>query len=266
MSNERRQHDPEDLKRIKALRLIDDDFMSIFFDGYIEGAELLLKIILGRDDIKVTEVRTQKQVSNINGRSIWLDIFAVDETGSKYDVEIQRASNGACPKRARYHSSMIDANMLKEGENFEELRENYVIFITEKDALKMNKPICHIERVITEKNIQFNDGEHIIYVNGAFRSKNTALGRLMSDFFCTDAKEMCYKELSGRVRYLKETEKGEESMCEILDEMRKEAGEKVRIENAKKMIKSGKISLEDIADFSGLSLDKVRELAGDKSA
>ena len=68
------------------------------------------------------------------------------------------------------------------------------------------------------------------------------------------------------VRYFKETEKGEESMCEILDEMRKEAVEKDRIENAKKMIKSGKISLEDIADFSGLSLDKVRELAGDKSA
>ena len=65
MSNERRQHNPEDIKRIKALRLIDDDFMSIFFDGYIEGAELLLKIILGRDDIKVTEVRTQKQMNNL---------------------------------------------------------------------------------------------------------------------------------------------------------------------------------------------------------
>ena len=77
---------------------------------------------------------------------------------------------------------------------------------------------------------------------------------------------MCYKELSGRVRYLKETEKGEESMCEILDEMRKEAGEKVRIENAKKMINDGTLPLEKISEYSGLTLDKVRELAGDKSA
>ena len=77
---------------------------------------------------------------------------------------------------------------------------------------------------------------------------------------------MCYKELSGRVRYFKETKKGEDSMCEILDEMRKEAGEQVRIENAKKMINDGTLPLEKISEYSGLTLDKVRELAGDKSA
>ena len=53
--NCKKQHDPDDLKRIKALRLIDDEFMTICFDGYIEGAELLLKIILDRDDLKVSE-------------------------------------------------------------------------------------------------------------------------------------------------------------------------------------------------------------------
>ena len=92
MAAKTRQHDPEDLKRIKALRLIDDDFMSIFFDGYIEGAELLLKIILNRDDLKVSEVKTQKQLNNISGRSIWLDIYATDSTDCKYDIEIQRVS------------------------------------------------------------------------------------------------------------------------------------------------------------------------------
>lgn len=81
MSTRRRQHSPEDLRRIKALRLIDDDFMSIFFDGYIEGAELLLRIILERDDLKVTEVKTQKQFKNISGRSVCLDIYASDSTG-----------------------------------------------------------------------------------------------------------------------------------------------------------------------------------------
>ena len=32
------------------------------------------------------------------------------------------------------------------------------------------------------------------------------------------------------------------------------------------MLKSGKLSLEEIAEFSGLSIEKVRELAGNKSA
>lgn len=116
--------------------------------------------------------------------------------------------------------------------------------------------------MIREDDVQFNDGEHIIYVNGSIRTKDTDLGKLMSDFFCTDTKDMCYKELSDRVRQYKETDKGVESMCEIWDEVRNEA----RIENAKAMIKSGKLSLEDIATYSGLPIEKVRELAGNKSA
>ena len=84
----------------------------------------------------------------------------------------------------------------------------------------------------------------------------------MSDFFCTEAKDMCYKELSERVRQYKETEKGVDTMCDIWDEVRNET----MIETAQKMIKAGKLSLEEIAEYSGLSLDKVRELAGNKSA
>jgi uncharacterized protein YdbL (DUF1318 family) len=84
----------------------------------------------------------------------------------------------------------------------------------------------------------------------------------MCDFFCTEAKDMYYKELSDRVRHYKETEKGVDGMCDILDEMKND----IRIENAQKMIKAGKLSYEDIAEYSGLSLEKVRKLAGNKTA
>ena len=55
-------------------------------------------------------------------------------------------------------------------------------------------------------------------------------------------------------------------MCEILDEMRNDVRTETRVENAQKMIKDGTLSFEKIAEYSGLSLDKVRELAGNKSA
>ncbi len=43
----------------------------------------------------------------------------------------------------------------------------------------------------------------------------------------------------------------------------REVGEsKARIENAKNMIAAGKLTLEDVAAYSGLPLSKVRELAG----
>lgn len=98
------------------------------------------------------------------------------------------------------------------------------------------------------------------------KSNDTALGRLMIDLYCTEAKDMNYKELSERVQNYKETEEGVDTMCDILDEMRQEAVQKAACENAKKMINDGTLSFEKIADYSGLSLEKVRELAGNKSA
>lgn len=44
-------------------------------------------------------------------------------------------------KRARYNCSMMDANMIAHGENFEALPKIYIIFITENDVLKRNLPI-----------------------------------------------------------------------------------------------------------------------------
>ena len=55
-------------------------------------------------------------------------------------------------------------------------------------------------------------------------------------------------------------------MCEIWEEIRNEGKIEASIENAKSMIKLGKLSLEEIAVCSGLSIEKVRELAGNKSA
>lgn len=52
-------------------------------------------------------------MKNLIGRDIWLDIDAIDDLGTEYDIEVQRADKGADRKRARYHSSILDAHMLK---------------------------------------------------------------------------------------------------------------------------------------------------------
>lgn len=152
--------------------------------------------------------------------------------------------------------------MLNKGKSFSDIKKNYVIFITENDVLGLGLPIYHVDRVIREANVQFSDGEHILYVNGAIKARDTALGKLMSDFYCTNADDMCYEELANRVRHYKETEEGVEKMCEIWEEVKND----VRIENAKKMINDGVLPVEKIAEYTGLSIEQVRELAGNKSA
>lgn len=68
------------------------------------------------------------------------------------------------------------------------------------------------------------------------------------------------------MRFFKEDEKGVEAMCRIMEEMRNETELATRIDNALEMINDGQLSLEKIAQYSGLSLEKVRELAAKRSA
>ena len=123
------------LEKIQQFCLLDDDFMTKCFEDNIECTELVLRIIMDKADLKVREARTQYVIKNLQGRSIRLDIDAVDSTGKEYDIEIQRTDKGAGTRRARYNSSLLDANVLLSGEETDKLPETYVIFITENDVL-----------------------------------------------------------------------------------------------------------------------------------
>ena len=138
-----------------------------------------------------------------------------DHTGKRYNIEMQRADRGAGAKRARYHSSLIDANITEPGDRLENLSETYVIFITERDVMGDVLPIYHINRTAEKTEKKFQDEAHIIYVNGAYRDKSS-LGILMHDFACTDPNDIIYKVLAERVRYFKEDEEGVATMCKAM--------------------------------------------------
>ncbi len=255
----------EDLQRLRGFRLMDDDFMSKCFEENIECTELVLHIVLGRNDLKVKKVETQHFMKNLQGRSIILDIYATDETGKRYNVEIQRADRGAGAKRARYHSSLIDANVTEPGDKLENLVETYVIFITENDVLGKGKPLYHIDRVIKETGENFGDEAHTLYVNGAYRDESP-IGILMHDFSCTDAKDMKYRTLAERVRYFKEDEKGVATMCKAMEDMRNEAKLEERKEIACSLLVDGELSYEKIAKHTGFTVEEIQKLATQEGA
>ena len=213
----------EDLQRLRGFRLLDDDFMTKVFED-ISCAELLLRIILNDEGIHVLEAHSQRGIKNLQGRSVKLDILAVDSHNRVFNVEVQRSDRGAGAKRARYNSALIDANVTEPGDQYEDLNETFVIFITENDVMKAGLPIYHIDRVVRETGKLFEDEEHIIYVNSQIKDE-TKLGRLMHDFSCTDAKDMYNKVLADRVRYFKGDERGVEIMCREMEIMRNQAHE-----------------------------------------
>lgn len=162
----------------------------------------------------------------------------------------------------------MDANLTGPGDAYDALNETYVIFITENDPLRGGLPIYHINRTIKETGEVFRDDAHIIYVNAQIRDE-TALGRLMHDFSCTDPNEMKYPLLAQRVRYFKEDTKGVTTMCRAMEEMRKEAAQSAShakaVAVAQKMLKAG-MPYETIAEMVELPIDEVKKLNDQKPA
>ena len=275
---------PKYLAEMERFRLMDDTFMSKCLENAPECIELILQIIIGKKDLKVVKSQTEYPIKSLQGRGVRFDVFARDSKGKEYDIEIQRAKDGAEPKRARYNSALMDANALKSGEDLGKLRDTYVIFITENDVMGGGKDVYQIDRMIRELDCKsFGDGTHIIYVNGATRSKSD-IGKLMHDFLCSNAAEMYFDLLKRRVSEFKNSEEGRHYMCEAMERIKAEGiveGEARGVERgkregiaegkregnrenmlatAKRMLKDGVLALKDIARYTGLSLAQVKKL------
>ena len=192
------------------------------------------------------------------GNRVRFDVFARDSKGKEYDIEIQRENDGAEPKLARYNSALMDANALKSGEDFDKLRDTYVIFITENDVMKRGKDTYSYQRR-DDMGECLGDGTHIIYVNGATRSKSD-IGKLMHDFLCSNATEMYFDLLKRRVSEFKDSEEGRHAMCKAVEELVERGKRETMLAMAKRMLKDGILALKDIARYTGLSLAQVKKL------
>ncbi len=193
--------------------------MSLFFDSNHEAVQLVINIFLDREDIRVGKVNVQKKEKSPlrGGRDVVLDIYAKDSDGRHYDIEIQRADSGASSKRARFHSIVIDSRILKAGEDFSKKNDSYVIFITEHDVMGKGLGIYHVDRTIWELGFDsFNDGNHILYVNGAYRG-DSKIGLMIEDFACSKADDMHYEVLKEGMQHFKSVGKRRVAMCKKLE-------------------------------------------------
>ncbi|MBQ9901385.1 MAG: PD-(D/E)XK nuclease family transposase [Clostridia bacterium] len=220
------------MEKFHQLRLLDDVLFAVCIASNKGNTELLLRVLMNRDDLLVIRSYAQYPVRSIASHSVTFDVYARDSEGKHYNVEVQRSNSGAIPKRARYHSSMLDRAIMQKNTDYAALPESYVIFITENDLFEAGLPVYHVERVIMETNKNFNDQAHIVYVNTKYvngvRQDDKGLSpleKLMHDFRCTDPDDMYYEQLANTVRYYKENSEGVQKLSSIFDEIREEVAE-----------------------------------------
>ena len=116
---------------------MDDEMMRAALQDQIELVQYILRIIMKMPDLTVTRMETQKDLLQPGqGRSLTLDVWAVDSDGTQYNIEVQRDSSGGAGPRARYYGAVIDGDVQAGDEELAALAHDFRCVDPEKMLLE----------------------------------------------------------------------------------------------------------------------------------
>ena len=215
-------------------------FAAALADEEICG--IVLELILGRTFEKI-HVRTEHTVLfSSDFRSVRFDVYAKDETDINYNLEMETKNRGNLPKRARYYQSEMDVTSLKPGEDFNDLKPSYVIFICMFDPFGDGLYQYTFEERCLENNRPLGDETIKIFLNAKGKNVNE-VPKALVDFlkYVENSTDASAKESSNdrlqrlheKVLALKESRELEGNymhLADWLEEERREGREEGRAE------------------------------------
>lgn len=220
-------------KRFQDLNLAD----AYLFAAALEDAEtcrLTLEILLGRKVSHVTVHTEYTVLFSKDYRSIRLDVYAQDDEGGNYNVEMQGENECNLPKRSRYHQAQMDVMSLPPGSDFNELKPNYVVFICRFDPFGKGLFRYTFSNRCAETDLELEDGTVKIFLNT--KGTNTAdIPKELVHFLeyvenstaeCADKQDDDrIRHIHRRVTFVKESQKWERKYMtfgELLDKEHRE--------------------------------------------
>ena len=206
--------------KIARYTMMDNAFMNAVFQNNLPAVQCLVSAIITDRELEVVSFTIQKHMENLYGHSTTMDIYAKDQDGALYDIEIQQDLRGAHPLRLRYYSSLIDVNTLENAEEYKKLPEKYVIFITDGDWYKKDMELHHftMQSVGEDPQIDCGDKQHYIFIDVNSKS-DTDLGRVLHDIREPDPNKMYNEELATRAKHLKISQEGRKEMTTVTEEI-----------------------------------------------
>ena len=148
---------------------LSDDFLFSKVMQDEEILRLLLEKILKFPIKKVVLVQYQRVMEIDPGaHGIRLDVYADDDTGTRYSVEMQKKNEYNIGKRSRYYLSIMDLDQLEKGVNYTQLKNTFVIFICLFDPFHRQKQKYTFERKCIEvDDLSLNDESSIVVLTNA---------------------------------------------------------------------------------------------------
>lgn len=176
-------------------------------------------------DIKLSTSETQYSLKNWNrGRNIIGDFKGFcPEENTIYGIEPQCYKQNGIYHRDRYYGAMLDASILKSGQDFSELPNRCIIVLTEKDFSSNDPMIQHIKKVDLMSGNVVNSGEEEIIVNLAAAANDSELGQFIRDWTNPNPDDIKNPVLAEALRYYKSNPEGVHKMYAMLEETKREA-------------------------------------------
>lgn len=232
---------------------LDDSFFEKIAED-IDAMEEIIQTIMEDDTLRIVETIPQKDIKNLQGRSVRLDVLCKNDENKYYNVEIQIADNDNHVKRVRYNASCITANITSTGAHFEDVPDIYMIYISKFDLFQAGRTIYHVEPVIQETGVKIDNGLHEIYVNTAVDDK-TEIAELMKCFLQTKIESKRFRRFKKRVNYLKENKEGVKIMCEAIENY----ALKKLVDAADNLIENYNFTEEEACKVQNISVEEYRD-------
>ena len=229
-------------KKFKDLT-IRDNFMFAAVMMHGDNCKLFLEMLLGIS-IKEIEISREKSlIYNPEYKGVRLDVYANDENNTRYDIEMQVATQ-KLGKRIRYYHSQMDMELLESGHKYNELPASYVIFICDFNPFKRKRYCYTFEtRCVEEMDVSLED-ESISIVLSTKGENVEAIPKELKDFLTfvkddnpennSESDDKYVRKLQQTIRSVKENrtmERGYMAWIDIRDEIRDEAKEEGKKES-----------------------------------
>ncbi len=142
-----------------------DNFLFAAVMSEPENCKQLLELALGIV-VDHVEVDTEKSiVYHPQYKGIRLDVFARDEKGTRFNVEMQVAGR-PLERRCRYYHSQMDMDLLLSGVPYGELPDSYVVFLCDFDPFLLGKYRYTVQHVFAEDgSFRYEDGSHTVFLS-----------------------------------------------------------------------------------------------------
>lgn len=262
-----------DSKRYEDLTFTNDFIFCKVLENSPDLAKELLEIILG---FKISKVKVQKQKvldSAPDAKSVRLDVYAADEDGVIYDIEMQTTKPRKLAKRSRYYQSKIDNSLIEKDAPYETLRKSYIIFICLSDPFNANRCIYTFENICRERrDLSLGDEAYKIFVNakGNTGDVSDCLKHFLEYLQNNKASNAFTKKLESKVSeahhnmewrrdYMAMSIKYHDCMMDGLEQGIEKGRQERDLEIIARQLQKGK-STAEIADWLNLPEEEILEL------